>query len=337
MSDKAAEGSYSSKWRGDFGVPIDSRRATEDDIYYCYRLLLGRNPDAGGFANYAAMIDSRDVSIDLLVTMFLSSAEFKYRNPSSDEAAVRVDLPGFHIYALPDDWAVGQHILKTGAYEPHVTAVMREVLRPGMVFVDVGANIGFFTLLARSLVGRGGRVYAFEPNPRNTALLHLSLEANSFQDVELFPFALADSARLFVYDAQGSNGVITAFDGDLKTLASRMVIRSVNLDQLLQMDRCDVVKIDVEGAEGLAIRGAMRTIQAHHPMIFSEFSPPQLESVSRISGERYLGLLFAEGYFVSIITPSSGLVDCGRDAAKVMAAFHQAGVSHIDILAARRA
>jgi len=334
MSDEARPDDSSHQPNRVSDAPIPWDRATEDDIHSCYRLLLGRPPDPGGLATYGSIVRDRDISVDLLVTMFLASAEYKHKHPAgAGEEPVCRKLLGFQIYASPDDWAVGQHILETGMHEAHVTNVMKRVLRPGMVFVDIGANIGFFTLLARSIVGSKGRVYAFEPNPRNVALLDLSLRANSFQDVELFPFALADSARLFVYDAQGSNGVITSFDGNLRISAASSLIRSVCMDRVLPLDRCDVLKIDVEGAEGLALKGALGTIRSHHPRIFSEFSPPGLGIISRMSGEDYLKLLFAEGYSVAVIEPSAALTDCGQDAAKVMQCFQRAGASHIDILA----
>lgn len=249
--------------------------------------MLGRNPDAEGFKNYSWAIKTGNVAVDELAQMFLSSAEFKNRNPDAggDDAPVLVDLPGFRIYVASGDWSVGKYILDFKIHEPHVTALMRRVLKPGMVFVDIGANIGYFTLLARSVVGPTGRVYAFEPSARNCALLHLSLGANSFDDVELFPFARSDAARLYVYDAQASNGIIMRFEGNPGSLSNRTLIRSVVLDQTLQPKRCDVLKIDVEGAEELALKGGIHTIRNRRPVVFSEFSPPNLERVSGMSGE----------------------------------------------------
>lgn len=309
--------------------------ATQDDVYYCYRLLLGREPDANGFETYSSVIASRDVSVDELVKMFLSSVEFRNRDVqhSAEEPPVLVQLAGFRLLASPADWAVGKHIIEKKTHEPHVTEVMRSVLRPGMTVLDIGANIGYFTLLARSIIGAAGRVYAFEPDPRNCTMLQLSLAANGFENVEVFPFALADSARLFIYDTQGSNGTITPFDGDVARWSSRTVIRSVALDDVLTMERCDVLKIDVEGAEALALRGAARHIRAHHPIVFSEFSPPALRNVSGVSGEEYLQFLFLENYSVSVISPLAALEDCGQDAAAVMQRFEAAKASHIDILA----
>jgi Methyltransferase FkbM domain len=136
-----------------------------------------------------------------------------------------------------------------------------------------------------------------------------------------------------VYDAQASNGIIMRFEGNPGSLSNRTLICSVVLDQTLQPKRCDVLKIDVEGAEGLALKGGIHTIRNHRPVIFSEFSPPNLERVSGMSGEGYLAFLFSEGYSVSVIEPSSALAGCGQDVGKVMDCFKRSGGGHIDLLA----
>src|SRR3990172_3951145 len=78
-----------------------------------------------------------------------------------------VKLKEFRIYVRLDDWAVGARIAVKRSYETHVTAAMRPLLQPGMVVVDVGANIGYYTLLAAARVGPGGKVIAFEPGSEN--------------------------------------------------------------------------------------------------------------------------------------------------------------------------
>lgn len=331
LNSSAAEG----RWVSTFDSPTFASRATEDDIFYCYRLLLGRNPDRRGFETYAGALQSQQLTVTDLLQIFLSSPEFNSRALLRGEGRsfTLVELAGFRMYASPEDWAVGKHIVELGAYEPHVTLAMKRLLRRGMTFLDIGANIGYFTLLARSVVGPEGKVLAFEPNPRNCALLDLSLALNGFQDVEIYPFALADSSRLFVYDSQASNGSLSPFDGRIDTLSSRTVVRTATLDQILHLSRCDVLKIDIEGAEWMAIRGAMRTIREHRPAIFSEYCPGGLRNVSRVEGEDYLRLLFDEGYRVAVITPYGDLADCGQSAAAVTQAYEQSKASHLDILA----
>src|SRR5690606_15185214 len=98
-------------------------------------------------------------------------------------------------------------------YEPHVTAEVRRLLQPGMTFVDVGANIGYFALLAASLVGAQGKVIAFEPNLENCELLRRSIAANGFDDfVHVHPYAVAEKAQFFTLDVgTSSNGRIIDF------------------------------------------------------------------------------------------------------------------------------
>jgi FkbM family methyltransferase len=308
--------------------------ATDEDIYYSYRLLLGRNPDLHGFHTHQSLLKERPVPVTELVEIFLTSPEFRNRCMGLREAPyVLTNLAGFRMYASPDDWSVGKHIIERRVHEPHVTQLMRKFLGPGMTFVDIGANIGYFTLLARSLVGKSGKVYAFEPSPSNAALLQINLGLNGFDDVELFPYALANASRLFVYDHQGSNGTLSELPDNIPSLSSRTVIRSVVFDQVVSLDRCDVIKIDVEGAEWMALQGAWQTIRRHHPAIFSEFSPDGLSNVSGVSGKDYLELLFGEGYRVAAITPKGTLTSYCRAAGPMLQIFEESQASHIDILA----
>jgi FkbM family methyltransferase len=205
-----------------------------------------------------------------------------------------------------------------------------------MAVADNGANIGYFTLLAATLTGPGGRVYAFEPNPSNCTLIQLSLEANAFRHVDLYPFALADTARLVVLNASASTGSTRPIT-DLHELGTSTVLRAVPLDDLMAgVRQLDVLKIDIDGGEGLAMRGALNTLKRFRPIIFTEFSPELLRSMSGVSGEDYLGFLLDLKYEFSVITFEEGTVRCGTDTAKVMDYFHKARASHVDLLVTPR-
>jgi len=84
---------------------------------------------------------------------------------------VLLKLGDFRLYVRLDDWAIGGRIALKRSYEAHVTGVMRSLLRPGMVVVDIGADMGYYSLLAASRVGNSGKVMAFEPGTENAALL----------------------------------------------------------------------------------------------------------------------------------------------------------------------
>jgi len=308
---------------------------SEEDVYYCFRLLLGRVPGKPEWPGHKALVGS---SLKSVVSMYLSSPEFKNRRlgVASNTDQALVSLEGFEMYVSPSDLAVGRHIHAAGRYETHVTEAIKQRLGPGMVFIDIGANIGYFSLLAARLVGKEGRVVSFEPFQQNVQLLLASLKLNGFDNIEVYPFAVADKNALWAYDNMGSNGVISEAAFDLSSLLLTTLVWSVTLDSLLRdIQRIDVIKIDVEGAEYLALSGGQRLLRKFRPTIFSEFSPPGLENVSKVSAEFYLHLLLIdEGYSISVIDADGSLIDYGKDIQKVINYFEDTGSDHIDIVAA---
>ena len=151
-----------------------------------------------------------------------------------------------------------------GSYEAAKQRRIAEFLRPGMVCWDVGANVGFYTLLFAELVGAGGRVFAFEPVPRNVELLRRHVEMNRYQNVRIFHCALFDSDGETGFDpGPGASMGHLAVGGQMKVQCSRA-------DTLLATDQVmapDVIKIDVEGAEAAVLRGARRAME-RRPMVF---------------------------------------------------------------------
>lgn len=311
--------------------------ANENDIYHCYRLLLGRKPDPDGWNTWTSAIQG-GMSINTLVLCFLGSPEFKNRSLSPSVSGTKyelVELPDFKIYVPTDDWAIGRHILVQKFYEPHVTSVIKSVLSPGMGFLDIGANIGYFSLMAASLVGSSGKVFSFEPSQHNCNCLYLSAKTNNFDNIDIYPFAVAEKQATFIYDTTlGTNGCISEFDNNLTIEESRSLVRSMVLDEVLRdVERINLIKIDIEGAEFRALEGAKEIFKKHRPLIISEFSPPALKNVSKVSGENYLKKLLAENYYISVIEPTGQLTECVDDIAKVMKIYESKKASHVDIFA----
>ena len=309
-------------------------KSTEKDIYYCFRLLLGRNPSEVEWKGHKSLAgnDLKDV-----VSNYLTSPEFKSRKLGtlSNTEHVLVDLKDYKMYVSLSDTAVGLTIYRTKSYEPHVTKAITEKLKSGMVFVDIGANIGYFSLLAANLIGPDGKVLAFEPYQYNVKLLYLNARINGFENIEINPCALADKRSLFAYDNMASNGVISELNADLDTLLSTTLVSSVTIDEVLQnANRMDIIKIDVEGAEYLALSGGNKLLKRHRPIIYSEFAPPSLQVVSKVSAETYLRLLLVDdNYNISVLDTSGDFIDCKRDINKVIKCFEDAASDHIDLVA----
>ena len=131
------------------------------------------------------------------------------------------------------------------------------------MFYDIGANCGYFTLLASQLVGDAGHVYAFEPNPEVVRKLRQNLELNGVSNVTVFPLALSDSEGTQQLSlTAGKNSGMSSF----RTLDGESTSREVDvvrLDDLIEHEALrlpDFVKMDIEGAEYLAVRGMPRAL-----------------------------------------------------------------------------
>lgn len=327
-------------------APNTSQLANEDDIMACYRLLLGRAPDVGGWKTFTNMLGG--TSVELLTSAFLTSSEFKnsalYRQSlalDSGVPPVAVDLGTYRQFVLPNDPAVGELVLRDRTYETSITALLRQWLQPGMVFLDIGANIGYFSLLAASIVGEQGKVIAFEANPQNCKLHVLSILANHFNQISLYPLAVAEREKLVVFDQLlGSNGIISAplekigDNEEIARLWGRTLLLTVRIDSIVkELPRLDAIKIDVEGAEYQALCGAEPLIVRHRPKIVSEYSPSGLQAVSNVSGETYLQWFIDHGYHLSAVMPSGELQSFAKNIQSLHSYAQTHGGDHIDIVA----
>lgn len=163
--------------------------------------------------------------------------------------------------------------LFTGVFEVDERRFVRQFLKPGMVVLDVGAHSGYYTLLTSKLVGRAGRVFAFEPSPRELRRLRQHVWLNRCRNVTVEPVALADrrgEADLFVFDrATGCNSLRPA---DSKA-ASAVRVPLKTLDEFFAAGvfaTVDLVKMDIEGAELAALCGAERTFRTARPVLLCE-------------------------------------------------------------------
>ena len=299
------------------------RRATIDDVNFAYRLFLRRNPDDEGLRGFTTAVKA-GISIDDLVDAFFESQEFlDLRGMQSRLEEVEID--GRVILARSSDTSIGSVILREREYEPHVTAVLKRHLGQGQTFVDIGANIGFFTSLGAKLVGNQGKVIAVEPNPENVQVLLACLVRNRSKNVEVLPFAASDARSIHSLTIGGSNAFLTAAR---EPGSSAAYAQSIMLDQhLATEDRIDVVKIDVEGFEVRAIRGFKTLLRKFRPTIVSEFHPKALREIGDSDPEEYLSELFEIHSTIHVITRDGRLVRCSG-ARKIMGLWRKVNQSH---------
>ncbi len=309
-------------------VAFDSR-ATVKDVFYCFRLLLGRYPHAEEWRGHTARGGE---ALHGLVESYVHSRECALRYPPRQQAGetLLTQIDGFRIYSAADDASVGA-MVRAGAYEPDVTALFRAFLKPGMSVVDLGANIGFFTLLSATLVAPEGHVFAVEPNPRNVRLLETSRRENGFTNITVLQVAAGAEHGLLVLNTSYSNGTTSSLPDDAAAVLGSQTVPAVRIDALLPPERrIDLIKIDVEGAEHTALLGCEATIRRHRPLIISEFSPGLMPGISGVQGTDYLDWLMGLGYGLSVISPDG---PSPADSDAIMRAYEASGSDHIDILA----
>jgi FkbM family methyltransferase len=315
-----------------WAISVDDS-ATAEDIFYCFRLLLGRTPQRH---EWSAHVWRTGQNLTDVVRTYTNSREFSGRRLLAEWQPEEIEwtqLDGFSLYTASNDHAVGT-VVRSNSYEPHITRLLREHLKEGMAFIDIGANIGYFTMMAASLVGPRGHVLAVEPNPQNVLLLEASRRRNDFSQVAVAQAAASDRMRILALNSDYSNGTTSQIEGDLALLALARLVPAFPLSKMIPFSQSiDLIKIDVEGAEYLALKGATDIIQRDHPIIASEFSPEQMEVISGITGSEYLEFLKSFGYEFSVLSTTSSPVLLGGDVGAVLELHKTIGGDHLDILA----
>lgn len=271
---------------------ITSGRADIQDVHYAYRLLLGRSPDALGLETYANLVRDQVLTPFELAEQFLGSNEFRSRYSSG---LLEIDLGSHVLMVRADDTDVGRAVANTKQWEPHVAAVLQKYLQPGGRFLDVGANIGYFTAWAAHRVGSAGRVVSVEPMDKNLQLIYATVARNGFTQVRIEPFAASDAAGVVCMGTHPgtSNGEILregSHGGPLLYAQTRRLD-----DQLADEARFDVVKFDIEGHELHAWRGFSRRLQRERPIVLTEFHPRCLRQNARVDPEAYGAILLEYG------------------------------------------
>jgi FkbM family methyltransferase len=205
--------------------------------------------------------------------------------------------------------ATAAEVCFTGRYEPQETQLLRDLLQPGHVFVDVGANWGYYTLAAAHMVGPEGWVVAFEPEPRLFALLRANIDVNTLRHVLLKPFAIGPRQERVPFSAfkaeDGNWGLSHAVDRDRADVTD-FESDSLPLDDALDgasVDAVQLVKIDVEGAETGVLAGMQRGLASGryryimlecHPGLLAERGLTETSCVAALSDAGYRLWLIAQ-------------------------------------------
>ncbi|MGV6860706.1 MAG: FkbM family methyltransferase [Putridiphycobacter sp.] len=178
---------------------------------------------------------------------------------------------GFKIELDPNfDQSIENVIYERGVYELGTVKVLQDMLKPGDTFLDVGANIGFLSLLASNLVSKNGHVLAFEPVNSTYQILEKNKNINGFNQMQLFKFALGNEQKTEKIFNEGNNrggaSIVNQHGVDSEEIEVK------RLDDLNLATKIDAIKIDVEGFELEVLKGAKKQILKDQPKLIVEFS-----------------------------------------------------------------
>lgn len=213
-----------------------------------------------------------------------------------DHRALARTVYGHKIFVDTRDVSLTPHIILDGFWEQWVTDTFRGLIKPGMTVVDIGANIGYYALIAADLVGGDGKLVAFEANPAVAAMLHSTMSMNGF-----LGRSRIESKAVFSHSTTVPFGIFACHIGGSSIYASdpatallndeiKMIeVQAVSLDEYFSPDeRVDVMKIDAEGAEPAILKGATRIISDNKDIqIIMEFAPSLFKAVYGTPGEFY--------------------------------------------------
>ncbi len=252
------------------------------------RLLAGAATRAQGIEALASLpeIQARVLDRSLL-------------RPGHDCIVMTETSNGLRFFFSLRDTFVGIPIA-VGVFERDLELPLNHLLRPGMNCVDIGANLGYYSMRMAAVAGQGpGRVFSFEPDSFACHLLRMNCRENRFENVvTVTQAACGDSngeALLFRDAEPGNYGGSWVGAGADATAATRIPVRK--LDDLIPQDTViHLVKMDVEGYEARVLDGMRRILETHHPVVIAEYNPPALRRVSQEEPERMLALLRSLGY-----------------------------------------
>lgn len=200
-----------------------------------------------------------------------------------------VNVLGMKLYVNPEDKVLSDSLIQDGVWEALETKYVTGIIKKGWTVLDVGANIGYYTLIFSKLVGETGKVFAFEPDPENFALLKRNVEENFCKNVVLVKKALSNitgKTKLFIDEEN---------KGDHKTYDTRdgrksIIVDSVSLDDFFInfKGKINFIKIDIQGGECLAFLGMKKLLSKQKNIsIISEYWPYGLSN-SGINPQDYI-------------------------------------------------
>jgi FkbM family methyltransferase len=276
---------------------------TRDHIVWAYRILLDRDPENEDviLPKMRGYQNTRDLRNDIVTSEEYQEKNRDYAQMNERNLVIKEIEPGLRLAIDLADHAIGLNILR-GRFELNEIEFVRRTVRPGQHVVDAGAHIGLFAMHMAAAVGPSGSVHCFEPFEANAACLELAIAENRFERRVILERAAVGAVHgtgqlIFAPATLNSGGAFIGAPGaSVPAGHEALPVRLIALDEYPLPRPISFIKIDVEGAEPQALRGAARLLTEDRPVILSEVHPSQLKLVSGITPAAFIAQIAGLGY-----------------------------------------
>ena len=207
-----------------------------------------------------------------------------------------------------------------GVFEPATTRLVNKIVKPGMTLIDVGANLGYYTIMFANLVGKSGKVFAFEPVKQYYEKLLWHVEANGFRNhVAAFNCGLSDKEERISIGVANTGATVHWVSDDPPTRCEEIQLHP--LDEIIpkySIEKIDLIKIDIDGHEPFFFRGARNFFRKNRPILLVEFAQLNLDRAGEdVSGlkatiEKLGYTMYSESTKRPFTSRTQFLVECGN-------------------------
>jgi len=277
-------------------IPIHSKIA--DEIQYLYGKILLRPAREFEIENYLKNLEDGQLQLSDIKESIQNSSERQHIDllKKVGEGPIKT-MDGINMYLDPTDFAVSGFLCAHKTWEAFETLLFKKFIEKNTIFIDIGAHIGYYSLLCASKSNEG-KIISFEPFTRNFNIFKKNILLNHFKNIKPIKKAVLNKNNSsFLYISNENNtGDNRFFSKDLigiSTPRKNISVACIKLDDYLHESNLkpDVIKMDIQGAEFLALQGMIDTLQhTEHLVLFTEFWPKGIESTGESPSE-FLNLL----------------------------------------------
>jgi len=269
-----------------------------------YNQHLDRDPTQQEIENWKKELNS-NISILEIRDKIANSLEANSKqklNKTITQKISKTILDEHEFFLNPDDWVCVDTYANAVLYEQEETTLLKKLLKKDMNVINIGANIGYFTLLAARQVGPQGKVFAFEPFPKTVELLQKNIDANGYSNVEVIPMAVSSKSGIAKLSTGGSSLHNIISSREIKEMTV-IEIPQTSIDDFVSKKqiKIDFMIIDAEGSEPFILDGMKNTLENNPNLaIMIEFNPYTLD-LAGSSAVEFLKIISNNEYLIYLI------------------------------------